>query len=373
MVDWAKHFFQIGLNLSIQRRYSDAVISYDKSIAINSNNAKVWHNRGVALDNLGQYLEAIASYDKALAIKPDYIYARISREVASDKLDRYREARTSYDKSSKVILTSSGKNKKPRKRKEFEPKRIPNSVCTILKSHSEELKNDPNHLKSDYLVPFILGHDQLYNEIVKWISTDQTDIIMNKEILAGIFELDLIFQKRIIELCGQTKNFTSLLLLGKFLSSKFQENQVLATKILNEIGTEKAFEQLMLGYHIKIIHPTIKFSLKEHGLTGIESLIKFAQNRNPVIRFNSMIALGEMGETALEPLLQCLTDDNVVLRRVAANALGDFGNVNVLKSLINAQEDPDDEVKKLSKESCSLIIRNLGFQGFIDLINSNIS
>jgi len=32
---------------------------------------EAWHNRGIALDNLGRDEEAIASYDRALEIKPD--------------------------------------------------------------------------------------------------------------------------------------------------------------------------------------------------------------------------------------------------------------------------------------------------------------
>ena len=184
--------------------------------------------------------------------------------------------------------------------------------------------------------------------------------------------MDPYFQKKILDECGRKKNSTAVLFLGKVVSSNCQENRILAIKILNEIGTEKSLEQLMLGYQDKFVHHIINSSFQQQGLAGIEHLIKFAQHKNPIIRFNSMIALGEMGEKAIDPLKRCLSDNNVVLRRIAANALGDLGTIDSFSYLFNAQNDPDDEVRKRANESFAMITQNMMVQDFLDLIHSEI-
>ena len=43
-------------------------------------------NRGNALDELGRYSEAVTSYDKALAINPNDVAAKQNREIVLKKL-----------------------------------------------------------------------------------------------------------------------------------------------------------------------------------------------------------------------------------------------------------------------------------------------
>ena len=87
MEDRAEHFFNEGVAFAQQGCFEDAIVSYDKSIAINPNDTRLWINRGVALSNLGRYTEAIKSYDKALALNPEYIEAMEKRGIALKKTD----------------------------------------------------------------------------------------------------------------------------------------------------------------------------------------------------------------------------------------------------------------------------------------------
>ncbi|MGC1393294.1 MAG: tetratricopeptide repeat protein, partial [Coleofasciculaceae cyanobacterium] len=79
--------------------FSGAVASYDRALEIQSDYHQAWHNRGVALGNLGQYEQAIASFDKALEIQHECPYAWLNRSVALENLGRHEEAIASLDKA----------------------------------------------------------------------------------------------------------------------------------------------------------------------------------------------------------------------------------------------------------------------------------
>lgn len=254
---------------------------------------------------------------------------------------------------------STRTTRKIRRRRRSHPKKITSKICSIIKDHSEKLKSDPDRLKSNFLLQIILDHDILLNELIVLISTDMIDLLKNEELIEQFFLMDPIIQKKIIEHCGRIKNETAIRFLGKCLSLKSEENLMMVSNILLEIGNEKSLEQLMLGYHIKALHSTINSVIKQRGQEGIEFLKKFSESKNPVIRFNSMIALGEMGELAMDSLYQFLLDEKVVLRRIAANALGDIGNMQTLQALSLALNDPDEEVRKRAIESCSIITQNI--------------
>jgi tetratricopeptide (TPR) repeat protein len=54
------------------RRLEEALVSYDRAIALKSDFPQLHFNRGNALALLGRHGEAIAAYDLALAINPGY-------------------------------------------------------------------------------------------------------------------------------------------------------------------------------------------------------------------------------------------------------------------------------------------------------------
>ena len=53
-------------------RHEDAIVSYDKAIALKPDFAAAHNNRGNALMVLNRPDEALASYEKAIALKPDF-------------------------------------------------------------------------------------------------------------------------------------------------------------------------------------------------------------------------------------------------------------------------------------------------------------
>ena len=92
-VSTAENLTHRGRLLTWQRRYEDAIASYDRAVEIKPNGHQAWCNRGDAFKNLGLYKDAIASYDKALAIKPDDHGAWYGRGIALNNLGRYEIGR----------------------------------------------------------------------------------------------------------------------------------------------------------------------------------------------------------------------------------------------------------------------------------------
>ncbi len=84
--------------LYTEKRYEEAIVSYDKALAIKPNSYSVWDDRAIAFARLKRYEEAVASYDKVLAIKPDDYRVWHKRGIALRGLKRYEEAVANYDK-----------------------------------------------------------------------------------------------------------------------------------------------------------------------------------------------------------------------------------------------------------------------------------
>jgi len=83
-----------------------------------------------------------------------------------------------------------------KKRKNFPATKSTSRVCDILKIHVEDLKADPERLKSDFLLQLILENDGLYNYIVTSIFDDNCDLIMNRDILKYFLKWILISKKK---------------------------------------------------------------------------------------------------------------------------------------------------------------------------------
>jgi predicted TPR repeat methyltransferase len=86
-----------GTALLAQKRYDEALVSYDEALAIRPSYVAALHCRGIALRNLNRAAEALASHDRALAIRPDDAEGLYVRGNALLALKRYDEALMSYD------------------------------------------------------------------------------------------------------------------------------------------------------------------------------------------------------------------------------------------------------------------------------------
>ncbi len=60
-----------GAALQTQGRFQDALVCFERVLAINGSSAMGWYNRGCVLGNVGGWEEAVRSYNRALEIDPD--------------------------------------------------------------------------------------------------------------------------------------------------------------------------------------------------------------------------------------------------------------------------------------------------------------
>ena len=84
--------YNLGMVYQVIRNFGEAIISYDKALALNPDLVDAHNNRGNALKDLGRYEESLLSYEKALALKPDYALAYCNRGNVLMELDRLEEA-----------------------------------------------------------------------------------------------------------------------------------------------------------------------------------------------------------------------------------------------------------------------------------------
>jgi tetratricopeptide (TPR) repeat protein len=69
-----------GLALDNLGNYTEAILYYDKALAIQSNDTYALDNKAAALDNLGNYTGSILYYNKALAIDPKDTFALTNKD-----------------------------------------------------------------------------------------------------------------------------------------------------------------------------------------------------------------------------------------------------------------------------------------------------
>ena len=82
-----------------QRRFDEALASYDRALALQPDHAEALCNRGNALRQLKRFDEALESYDRALAARPDDANALNNRGNMLHELKRFDEALASYDRA----------------------------------------------------------------------------------------------------------------------------------------------------------------------------------------------------------------------------------------------------------------------------------
>lgn len=95
------HYFFGGL-LTQLGKHADAVVSFDRAIALNPDHAEAYNNRGIALCNLSRFGEGVESFDKALARKPDAADVLSNRGMALFYLKRPDDALASFDAALKA-------------------------------------------------------------------------------------------------------------------------------------------------------------------------------------------------------------------------------------------------------------------------------
>jgi protein O-GlcNAc transferase len=96
--DHAEAFVSRGNALQKLRRFEEAVASYDRVISLRPDHADAFYNRGIALTRLDRLEEALASYARVISLRPDHADAFYNRGIALMRLNRLEEALASYDR-----------------------------------------------------------------------------------------------------------------------------------------------------------------------------------------------------------------------------------------------------------------------------------
>ncbi len=95
----AKGYHDRGLAKINLGQYSDAVEDYDEAIRLDPKFAVAYTNRGFAKNSLGQYAAAIEDYDEAIRLDPKDAVAYCHRGSAKDSLGEYTAAIEDYDEA----------------------------------------------------------------------------------------------------------------------------------------------------------------------------------------------------------------------------------------------------------------------------------
>jgi len=93
------YFYNEGLSLSNQKKYSEAIEFFDKALSLEPENILVLTQKGNALCNQGKYDEAIQCYDKILKITPEDIKILCIKGKALTFQKKYDEAIQCYKKA----------------------------------------------------------------------------------------------------------------------------------------------------------------------------------------------------------------------------------------------------------------------------------
>lgn len=93
----ASLWFNRAVMLQQLGRHEEALADYDKALALRANDAEAWFNRGVACEALKRSEDAIASYDRTLALQRRHLGALNNRGGAHAHLKRYAEALRDFE------------------------------------------------------------------------------------------------------------------------------------------------------------------------------------------------------------------------------------------------------------------------------------
>ncbi len=92
----------LALALDGQQKFSEAVPSYQKAIALQPNNTDLYFNLGIALSNINHFDEAIKAYQKAVALNPNFFEAHGNLGTVLQRLGMLDDAVASYQKGLQI-------------------------------------------------------------------------------------------------------------------------------------------------------------------------------------------------------------------------------------------------------------------------------
>jgi tetratricopeptide (TPR) repeat protein len=86
-----------GMDKVKREEYEEALVIFDRVLALNPQVPEAWNNKGVALFRLGRPDEALECYNKTLAIEPENLDALRNTGFVLRSLGKMEEALQAYD------------------------------------------------------------------------------------------------------------------------------------------------------------------------------------------------------------------------------------------------------------------------------------
>ncbi len=95
----SEQYFQQGVKLYEQYKYQEAVSVFDKAIAANPDNYKVYTAQGIAICFQGNYQAGMALIEKTLAMQPNYVPAFYDLAMAYKLQHNYEKSLVWFQKT----------------------------------------------------------------------------------------------------------------------------------------------------------------------------------------------------------------------------------------------------------------------------------
>lgn len=95
----SEQYFEQGLELYEQYKYQDAVTAFDKAIAANPDNYKIYSAQGIAICFQGNYPAGMLLIEKTLAMQPDYVPAYYDMAMAYKLQHNYDKSLLWFEKT----------------------------------------------------------------------------------------------------------------------------------------------------------------------------------------------------------------------------------------------------------------------------------
>jgi tetratricopeptide (TPR) repeat protein/S1-C subfamily serine protease len=96
---FALAYYGRGTAKSALGNKQEAILDYDRAISLNPKDAKAYNNRGNAKSALGNKQEAIADFDRAISLNPKHALAYNNRGTTKSALGNKQEAIVDYDRA----------------------------------------------------------------------------------------------------------------------------------------------------------------------------------------------------------------------------------------------------------------------------------
>lgn len=95
----SEQYFEQGLQLYEQYKYQEAVSAFDKAIAANPDNYKIYSAQGIAICFQGNYPAGMLLIEKTLAMQPDYVPAFYDMAMACKLQHNYDKSLFWFEKT----------------------------------------------------------------------------------------------------------------------------------------------------------------------------------------------------------------------------------------------------------------------------------